>query len=54
MPIETVYGLAANAYHIPAVRKIFKYKGRPLSDPLIVHVTNIQMAKTLISLDEKS
>jgi tRNA threonylcarbamoyl adenosine modification protein (Sua5/YciO/YrdC/YwlC family) len=54
MPTETVYGLAANAFDISAVKKIFKYKGRPLSDPLIVHITNLQMAKDLINLDEIS
>lgn len=54
MPTETVYGLAANAFNIPAVRKIFEYKGRPLSDPLIVHITNIPMAKELVKFDEKS
>lgn len=54
MPTETVYGLAANAFNIPAVHKIFEYKGRPLSDPLIVHITNIPMAKELVNFDEKS
>jgi len=54
MPTETVYGLAANAYNIHAVRKIFEYKGRPLSDPLIVHITNIPMAKELVNFDEKT
>ncbi len=54
MPTETVYGLAANSYNISAVRKVFEYKGRPLSDPLIVHITNIPMAKELVNFDEKS
>jgi L-threonylcarbamoyladenylate synthase len=51
MPTETVYGLAANALNPEAVKKIFEYKGRPLSDPLIVHVSSIDMAKKLIILD---
>ncbi|MDR1595779.1 MAG: threonylcarbamoyl-AMP synthase [Puniceicoccales bacterium] len=38
LPTETVYGLAANALDPIAVSKIFKIKGRPHSDPLIVHV----------------
>jgi tRNA threonylcarbamoyl adenosine modification protein (Sua5/YciO/YrdC/YwlC family) len=51
MPTETVYGLAANAFNMTAVKKIFEYKGRPLSDPLIVHVTSVEMAKSLINID---
>ncbi|HEY3250932.1 MAG TPA: L-threonylcarbamoyladenylate synthase [Ignavibacteria bacterium] len=39
-PTETVYGLGANAYDEKAVRKIFKAKGRPEDNPLIVHVTS--------------
>lgn len=38
LPTETVYGLAANALNDQAVAKIFAIKGRPLIDPLIVHV----------------
>lgn len=53
-PTETVYGLGANALNIDAVKKIFEYKGRPLSDPLIVHVTSIEMAKELTVLDEET
>lgn len=37
-PTETVYGLGANAWDENAVRKIFKAKGRPADNPLIVHV----------------
>lgn len=40
LPTETVYGLAANALNSYAVEKIFKIKGRPHSDPLILHVLN--------------
>jgi L-threonylcarbamoyladenylate synthase len=38
VPTETVYGLAANALDAAACRKIFRAKGRPARDPLIVHV----------------
>ncbi|KAB3530884.1 L-threonylcarbamoyladenylate synthase [Alkaliphilus serpentinus] len=38
-PTETVYGLGANAIYEKAVEKIFKAKGRPSDNPLIVHVT---------------
>ncbi len=37
-PTETVYGLAANALDARACRRIFRAKGRPQSDPLIVHI----------------
>ena len=37
-PTETVYGLAANAYDGKAVESIFKIKGRPNDNPLIVHL----------------
>jgi len=41
MPTETVYGLAANALDGDAVRRIFKAKGRPMDNPLIVHVAEV-------------
>jgi L-threonylcarbamoyladenylate synthase len=37
-PTETVYGLGANALAATAVLGIFKAKGRPAEDPLIVHL----------------
>jgi len=47
MPTETVYGLAANALDEKAVRKIFAAKGRPASNPLIAHVSGLEMARSL-------
>ena len=38
IPTETVYGLAANALDPAAVSDIFKAKGRPQDNPLIIHV----------------
>ncbi len=43
MPTETVYGLAASAYDENAVKNIFEAKGRPQDNPLIVHVSDMQM-----------
>ena len=40
IPTETVYGLAANALDGNAVAKIFKAKGRPADNPLIVHISD--------------
>lgn len=37
-PTETVYGLGAAADNEEAVKSIFKAKGRPADNPLIVHV----------------
>lgn len=45
LPTETVYGLAANALHPEAVEKIFHIKGRPAHNPVIVHVSSINMAR---------
>ncbi|MGD1030091.1 MAG: L-threonylcarbamoyladenylate synthase [Opitutaceae bacterium] len=41
VPTETVYGLAADALNARACRKIFKVKGRPAADPLIVHIQSM-------------
>jgi L-threonylcarbamoyladenylate synthase len=47
IPTETVYGLAANALDARACRAIFKAKGRPAHDPLIVHVLDLAQAELL-------
>ncbi len=39
-PTETVYGLGANALNPEAVARIFEAKGRPRTNPLIVHVAD--------------
>jgi len=38
IPTETVYGLAADARNPEAIAKVYALKGRPASNPLIVHV----------------
>lgn len=45
IPTETVYGLAASALDEGAVARIYAAKGRPSSNPLIVHVASIEMAR---------
>ena len=45
LPTETVYGLAANAYSYKSVKKIFKLKKRPTSNPLIIHFKNLKDLK---------
>ena len=49
IPTETVYGLAANAFSKEAVARIFAVKGRPSNNPLIVHVSSVEMAKECVS-----
>ncbi len=49
MPTETVYGLAGNALSEETVDKIFKAKGRPSDNPLIVHISNIESWSELVS-----
>jgi L-threonylcarbamoyladenylate synthase len=44
-PTETVYGLGADAASGAAVRKIFAAKGRPATNPLIVHVADESIAR---------
>lgn len=48
MPTETVYGLAANALDGNAVSKIFKAKGRPQDNPLIVHISEWEQIRPLV------
>ncbi|OAA29921.1 translation factor Sua5 [Kosmotoga arenicorallina S304] len=47
-PTETVYGLGANALDPYAVKKIYIAKGRPEDNPLIVHVSSLEMAQSLV------
>ena len=46
-PTETVYGLGADALDPKAVRKIFRAKGRPSDNPMIVHVKSKRQAEGL-------
>ena len=50
-PTETVYGLGANALDAQACTSIFRAKGRPMTDPLIVHVAEPSMADPLVAIE---
>ncbi len=55
-PTETVYGLGANCFDEKAVKKIFKAKGRPADNPVIVHVASIEQVSDVaenISVDAR-
>lgn len=55
VPTETVYGLAADALNEHAVSNIFKAKGRPNDNPLIIHIADLEMLNPLItSIPEKA
>ena len=48
-PTETVYGLGANATDATAVGRIFAAKGRPIYNPLIVHVAGVPGARQCVT-----
>ena len=54
LPTETVYGLAANGIDPIAVKKIFSLKGRPSTNPVILHVSNIKDACKYTFIDENA
>jgi len=47
-PTETVYGLGADATRSSAVKGIYKAKGRPSDNPLIIHVCDLAMLQGLL------
>ena len=54
LPTETVYGLAARADSAAAVAQIYRTKGRPDFNPLIVHVASLDMARDLAEFDARA
>ncbi len=52
LPTETVYGLGAAALDPLACAKIFEAKERPLSDPLIVHLPDLEWLERLARPNE--
>lgn len=42
IPTETVYGLACDAFNPAAIAKVYAAKGRPASNPLIVHIAEFR------------
>lgn len=49
VPTETVYGLAGRTMDATAVERIYKAKRRPSDNPLIAHVSSVEMARGLVS-----
>jgi len=54
LPTETVYGLAARADSDDAVAGIYRAKGRPDFNPLIVHVPDLVVAERLAVFDNRA
>ncbi|MFM5929515.1 MAG: L-threonylcarbamoyladenylate synthase [Novosphingobium sp.] len=54
VPTETVYGLAARADSESAVAGIYRAKGRPDFNPLIVHVPSLAVAEGLAQFDDRA
>ncbi len=54
VPTETVYGLAARADSEDAVAAIYRAKGRPSFNPLIVHVASSEQAEQIALFDDRA
>ncbi len=54
LPTETVYGLAARADSAAAVAAIYRAKGRPDFNPLIVHVPDLAAAEAIAVFDDRA
>lgn len=54
IPTETVYGLAARADRDESVAAIYRAKGRPSFNPLIVHVADPAAARELAVFDVRA
>lgn len=54
VPTETVYGLAARADQDESVAAIYRAKGRPSFNPLIVHVADLASARALAQFDAET
>lgn len=53
-PTETVYGLGANALDPDAVASIYEAKGRPSDNPLILHVSSVEMAERVVEINRRA
>lgn len=48
-PTETVYGLGADAWNAEAIARLYKQKGRPVDNPLIVHLSDVEQVSDFAS-----
>lgn len=47
-PTETVYGLGAPIFSEKSIRKIFELKKRPLDNPLIAHISDLEQLERIV------
>jgi L-threonylcarbamoyladenylate synthase len=47
-PTETVYGLGADVLNLDAIREVFRVKGRPADNPVIVHVAGTRQLDDIV------
>ena len=53
-PTDTAYGLGADPFSEPALRRIFEIKGRPEDKPILLLVNSIAMAQTVASFSDRA
>ncbi|GAP87342.1 putative tRNA threonylcarbamoyladenosine biosynthesis protein [Rosellinia necatrix] len=53
-PTETVYGLGADATRAAAVKGIYSAKGRPSDNPLIIHVADLDMLRSVLQTESET
>ena len=53
-PTETVYGIGVDAFNKEALASLYEKKQRPLDKPLLMHISGIEMAKSVAMLDDKT
>src|SRR5688572_19188616 len=51
-PTDTAYGLGANPFSEPAIRRIFEIKGRPEGKPILLLVNSMAMAQSVAFVSE--
>ena len=49
---ETVYGLACDPSSIKSIKRLYDLKKRPVNNPLIIHVSSMQMLNSICKTDE--
>jgi L-threonylcarbamoyladenylate synthase len=53
-PTETVYGLGADATNAAAIARLYEAKGRPMFNPLIAHVGDLEAARRIADFDAQA
>jgi L-threonylcarbamoyladenylate synthase len=53
-PTETVYGLGADASNAAAIARLYEAKGRPMFNPLIAHLSDLEAARRIADFDAQA